>query len=265
MTEKQLADEIFSRYGAVTRARGCFLYTKKGTRLTDLYQAGGRAVLGWEGGSAFTKFKNILNRGITGYFITEYAQQIHKAVSSLLCAEYEVFFYTDYDKAFKAVRAFEPETKDFWKPWNPVSEKSAVVMVPPLSWTETLFLVCVKREVLVKNGAEALSKAVMVPAPLCGAVTRSIYDLMAALQFRQEKDWFLYDTVLTKFFTRKGPYLYPKMAEEKYSDFVKFCLDCGVVVNPDYNSPSLVPFGADKGVFTKLKNSEKGADFYGSV
>ncbi|MBQ3824611.1 MAG: hypothetical protein II811_00585, partial [Spirochaetaceae bacterium] len=84
MNKDILADEIFSRYGAITRARGCFLYTKKTVRLTDMFREGGAAILGWGGGSAFTMLKNTLNRGITGTFRTEFQGQLIRAVSLLL-------------------------------------------------------------------------------------------------------------------------------------------------------------------------------------
>ena len=254
MTERELADEILTRYGPVTRGRGCFLYTKKGIRLTDMYQGNGRAILGWEGGSAYTRFKNILNRGISGFFYTEYSSQIHASVSSLLCSDVDVFFSKDYEKAFKAVRFFEPDTKDFWRPWGQENKTdfSALILLPPFPWTETIYMVCVKREILKTSKDKITPDSVILPSPLVAGITRSVYDLIAALQYRSEKNWFLYDLVLNKYFTRKGPYLYPKISEEKYSDFVKFCLDLGVVINPDFNNPSIVPFGADKGVFTNF-------------
>ena len=40
-----------------------------------------------------------------------------------------------------------------------------------------------------------------------------------------------------------------------YQKFVLHCLDLSLVISPDYNMPSIIPFGADKGVFTKLKNT----------
>lgn len=33
------------------------------------------------------------------------------------------------------------------------------------------------------------------------------------------------------------------------------CLNLGIVISPDYSVPSIVPFGADTGVFTALKNN----------
>ena len=68
MNKNQYYQEIYNRFGCITRARNCFLYTKKGIRLTDLYQENGRAILGWDGKSAFTFIKNTINRGQTGSF-----------------------------------------------------------------------------------------------------------------------------------------------------------------------------------------------------
>ena len=45
------------------------------------------------------------------------------------------------------------------------------------------------------------------------------------------------------------------MNEEMYKKFVVHCLDCSILINPEYNNPSIIPFGADIGVFTKLKNN----------
>ena len=97
--------------------------------------------------------------------------------------------------------------------------------------------------------------AIKLPFALEVAVTRSIYNLIKALQVRQEKDWFIYDPVLTKYWNREGPYLFPKVAQDNYKDFALHCLACGILISPEYNQPSIVPFGADHGVFTKLKNS----------
>ena len=79
--------------------------------------------------------------------------------------------------------------------------------------------------------------------------------IVSEIPLRKETDWFKYDSVLSKYWTRKGPYLFPKMNEEMYKKFVAHCLDCSILINPEYNNPSIIPFGADIGVFTKLKNN----------
>ena len=79
--------------------------------------------------------------------------------------------------------------------------------------------------------------------------------MIKALQERSEKDWFVYDKALTSYWERKGPYLYIKpdvVSKERYRDFICHCLDNSVVINPYYDKASIVPFGADKGVFSSL-------------
>ena len=96
------ASEISKRFGNVKRARGCFLYTEKGVRLTDLFQEGGRAILGWGGNSAFTVLKNVLSRGLTGSFPTVFDLQLKKAVSELLDSRRSVSVFFDREKAVSA-------------------------------------------------------------------------------------------------------------------------------------------------------------------
>ena len=258
MTDLYLYSEIFSRFGTVQRARGCFLYTKKGVRLTDLYQEGGRAVLGW-GGTAFTRFKNVLNRGITGSYITEFEVQTQKAVAKLLNSPRTVLFYPSYASALKAALTVSPNGTAFYKPWNPAesdfSGQDCVIIAPPLPWTQTVYIVAAIPEVaeVALAAGRTVPPSVRIPAPLNAAVARALFDLAAELPRRSEKDWFLYDNLISAYWERKGPYLFPKVQEEQYKSFVLHCLDCALVISPDYNTPSIVPFGADRGVFSKLK------------
>lgn len=288
MTQNDFSKMIFQSYGAVTRARGCFLYTKKGVRLTDLFLENGRAILGWEGGSAFTYFKNILSKGLTGSFFCEDREnpkRIDRAVSDLLKSERKVFFFHTKMEALKTGLLFSPDSTCVYKPWSGeegiYSKSKCVIIQPPLPWTNSLFILAVQIDAKLSDinkslsaeegscdGENSCSKnsginaqlaagliSEKIPFALETAVTRAIYNLIAEIPARQEKDWFIYDTVLTKYWERKGPYLFPKVPEEKYEAFVKHCLKMEIAVNPDYNGFSIVPFGADKGVFTKLKNS----------
>ncbi len=265
MNKSELFCELYKRYGAVTRARGCFLYTKKGSRITDLYQEGGRAILGWEGGSAFTMMKNVISRGQTGSFICEDRPglKLQKAVSELFASDRTIFCFSSQAAAFEAGLTLFPNETSLYRPWNlinqklNISETAGLIFIPPLPWAETIFLLAADTKKIEENPDKLMliRGAVKLPFALETAYTRSVYNLIKALQEREEKNWFLYDTVLTKYWDRQGPYLYPKVSQDTYSQFVLHCLDCGIVISPEYNTPSIVPFGADKGVFTKLKNS----------
>lgn len=257
-----LADEISARYGAVQRARGCFLYTRKGVRLTDLYQEGGRAILGW-GGSCFTVFKNVLSRGLTGSYDTDFTGRIARAAGDLLASGRIVGIYDTQRAALQTALAAGKESTSMWKPWLPDapdwSGVAAVVIEPPLPWTQSLWITAMLPSAQAE-AALAEHPGIKIPAPLAAAAARSMYDMIAALQERKETDWFIYDPVVTKYWTRKGPYLYPKLPRGQYEDFVKHCLDCALVISPVYETPSIVPFGADAGVFRKLKNTPFAAE-----
>lgn len=265
-----LAQELSNRYGMVKRARGSFLYTQKGVRLTDLFLENGRAILGWgsDNSSSLTVFKNVLNRGISGFFNTDFRfvsvknskTPLSKSSGELFESKRISFIFNSKEKALKNAITVSPSSTSVYKPWLEKnidwSTVDSIVFVPPFAWCENYWILSCKEELLTPELLQKLSEeSQKIPAPLEAAFVRSIYDLKKELPLREEKNFFLYDKVLTKYFERKGPYLFPKITEEKYWNFVLHCLDCGIVINPNFNEPSIIPFGADFGVFRKLEKN----------
>lgn len=289
------ADEITSRYGYVKRARGCFLYTEKQVRLTDMFQEAGRAIIGWGGGKARLEFKNALERGVTGSFRTKYSNQLVKAVNQLLPEYPNVRWYNSKESLYKAVSSYfgidfvEPlcespvlaNLSDLqvscwmrankisrWRPWledawfssfetipyvlqESVSvPQTAVVVCPPFPWSVTSFVVAYSSE-----NEERIVPSDFAPPPLLAGLTRAFYDLYAELPLRSEKDWKLYDDILLRYFERRGPYLIPKVPKERYEEFFLHCLNQHIIISPSYNYPSIIPYGADVGVFNLLKKN----------
>ena len=97
-----------------------------------------------------------------------------------------------------------------------------------------------------------------VAPALLAAIARSFYDLAAALFERTESDWSRFDEYLTPFWDRRGPYLVPKMRASRYADFFLSCLDKGILISPEYSTPSIVPFIADAGEFKTLAKAVSG-------
>lgn len=263
-SKKILAERIALKYGTIKRARGCFLYTEKRVRLTDLYQENGRAILGWGARGTFTVLKNVLDRGITGCFLTDfsaknikYKSQLSRAVSTLFASDRTAFVFSSKSDALKAALAISKESTSVFKPWISAdikwNEIGCVIFAPTLPWTDNIFVLAAKSEFVLEDLSFDFESE--LSPPVCAAVTRSVYDLIKALQEREEKNWFIYDKILIKYWTRKGPYLFPKIPEEKYQDFVSHCLTCELVISPDFHEPSIVPFGADLGVFRKLEKN----------
>ena len=261
MTQETLFQELYSRYGAVKRARGPFLYTERGVRIVDMYQENGRAVLGWGGGSAFTHLKNVLSRGLTGSYRTVFSFQLAKALEALLGGKRKVYVFSSKARAMEAALNVSKDNTAFYMPWGAVTDFSkvdAVVVAPPLPWTQDIYILSVldsvQNELILAHIARNFSCAVL-PAVLEAAVCRSVYNLVAELPVRQEKDWFVYDQALTPYWERRGPYLFPRenvLDAGNYDAFVMHCLDCGVLVAPEFRARSIVPYGADRGVFAKL-------------
>ncbi len=252
-----LQSEISKRYGKIKRARGCFLYTESGIRLTDLYLEGGRAILGWGGSQAFSDFKNVLSRGLTGSFNTIYLYRLKKAISDLLNDDFFVDVFLSKEIALKLANTFFPNNFVVWKPWIPYNNlkmKSALILEPPLAWG-TPFCFLLHKSDELKNNSSFLGQTTFVPPALEAAFCRSLYDLKNAILVRKEKDWFVFDKIIKDYWIRKGPYLYPKeniVCESDWKSFVQHCLDCCIVVNPCYSEPSIVPCGAEISVFKKL-------------
>ena len=297
MTEREAAvrrcnDELIKRYGAVVRARGPYLYTQKGVRITDLYLDAGRAVLGrgCSGSNAFRVLKNTLERGETGSFPSAYNTRFQKAVLSLIPGyDYAARFSTE-DSLLRAAALYTSErttvTKQnstgtqrvtvspsaglrvkLWRPWQTETADSAAGNNPyETLGTDTRIaegiLAFYPPLALQEAGLIAVFKAGNKPFPpsdlcsgaLLNAITRSIYDLQREIPKRGEKEWSRFDAVLSPYFERKEAYLIPKILGAQYDEFILHCLDCRLLI-PPYPAPALVPVGVNEGNFSCLKQN----------
>jgi hypothetical protein len=87
---------------------------------------------------------------------------------------------------------------------------------------------------------------------LLAAHARAWADLASALYERTEADWAKFDKYLDRWWDRRGPYLVPKIRRSRYGEFFSACLDKGILVSPDYDVPSIIPYVADPGEFKPL-------------
>ena len=274
-----LKNEIKKRYGNVKRARGIYLYTEKSVRLTDCFLDGGRGILGHGGGKAKTAFKDCFERGANGFYDSGLLPAFEKSVKKLLPAEYtEIRLYSEKTAAMLGGTsvsldgASEKATPVLWRPWLDFAGKiteqptgypkiqvvyntnevfpAVVKILPPFTYA-TDICVYAFSEKSYKNLAE-LPQNDVVPSPLLAAYTRSFYDLLNSFSLFTEKDFKANSKALEPFFTRNQCYLFPKISEEKYKDFVLKCLEAGIVISPDYNEPSIMPWRANPGDIKKI-------------
>lgn len=113
----EYAAEIRARYGNVRRARGCWLYTEKNTRLLDMFLDGGAALLGRRGGKAKLVLKNALDRGLGGALPSGAEKAFASAVRALFGTEGGVSWFRSKARAETACAA-AGFTLHEWFPWG---------------------------------------------------------------------------------------------------------------------------------------------------
>ncbi|HZK19294.1 MAG TPA: hypothetical protein VFC68_01070 [Treponemataceae bacterium] len=256
--------KLVERYGMVKRARGCYLYTQKGVRLVDLWQENGRAILGWGAcnSKAMQVYKNCMARGQTGSFSTDYKKRFEKAILQLVHSHPETGKAIDglkYTKVCVSYTNYAIKDVPMWRPWLGVTNTQcfkkidtapAIIVTIPFSLAYSIHVIACTAE-FYKTKKTELELSALVPGAFFSAAARSIHSLIHELPRRGEVDFKCFDTSLSPYFTRKGPYLLPD-SKIKYKSFILHCLDCGIVINPFQNTPSLIPYGANLGDFRKL-------------
>ncbi len=286
----ELAAEIQKRYGFVRRARGCYLYTEKGVRLTDCYLDGGRALLGWDGGKARTVFKDTLERGANGSYCGGYESHLATAVRHLLPSEYtEIRWYYDSgvratgsvgDLALGATGSVGGKTcavsgssadgtacvRDavLWRPWLDICAESTpkptrypdIKIVHPITDRPAVIKLVPPypwaTSLCIYASCAEIPPSDVVPAPLLAAYARAFYDLKTALGTFGENDFKQFSKQLSPLFDRRACWLFPKIPRDSYDDFAKRCLDAGIVVSPHYDVPSIIPWRANKGDIKRI-------------
>ncbi|MEE0998737.1 MAG: hypothetical protein UIH41_03615 [Treponemataceae bacterium] len=275
-----LKNEIKKRYGNVKRARGIYLYTEKGVRLTDCYLDGGRGILGHGGGKAKTAFKDCFERGANGFYDSGLLPAFEKSVKKLLPAEYtEIRLYSEKTAAMLGETSLSLDGASdktypvLWRPWLDFAGKiteqptgypkievvynvtgafpAIVKIVPPFTYATDISVYAFSKacgEEMLQN----LPENDVVPSPLLAAYTRGFYDLLNSFSLFTEKDFKANSKALEPFFTRNQCYLFPKIPETQYKDFVLKCLEAGIVISPDYNVPSIIPWRANPGDIKKI-------------
>ena len=279
-----LKNEIKKRYGNVKRARGIYLYTEKSVRLTDCFLDGGRGILGHGGGKAKTAFKDCFERGANGFYDSGLIPAFEKSVKKLLPAEYtEIRLYSEKTAAMLGETSFSLDGASkssskkadpvLWRPWLDFAGKiteqptgypkiqvvyntnevfpAVVKILPPFTYATDISVYAFSN-VCSEEMLQNLPENDVVPSPLLAAFTRGFYDLKIALGTFTESDFKANSKVFEPFFTRNQCYLFPKIPETQYKDFVLKCLDAGIVISPDYNVPSIMPWRANPGDIKKI-------------
>lgn len=169
------------------------------------------------------------------------------------------------DSPLSAARTLTGVTR--WRPWldeawysvqdriDPSFLKAArtavdaMVLCTPFPWAAGCHLA-----VFSEKPSPSVPPSDPIPPVLLAGCARAFDDLGKALAARGESDWAVHDAAYQTWWERRGPYLVPKMRRSKYPDFFRRCLDGGILISPDYDIPSIVPWRADAGELKALRS-----------
>ena len=238
----------------VLRARGWRLYTEK-RRLIDLWQYGGRAILGHNPPGLLRAIKNSAERGI-------YAPHPHFA-GDRFCKALAVLFP---DRTF---RIYENETvlnqvidESQIEPvlWRPYLDKETqnTLLAEPVLLPVLPFPFPGAPAVLAINAEKATVLEKLPPSQLLSpvaltAAARCIYDLIASPK-RGIPHFPKVDKAVKKstVWKRQGIYLYYTGPAENYGDLFQRFLDGGFLLPPTVKDPAILPWELSAGEEAKL-------------
>lgn len=110
--------------------------------------------------------------------------------------------------------------------------------------------------VLAKEPAdvERLSSFAGAPATALGlaASARSLFDFLAFAPSFDEARWSLMDAYIGTIFKRSGPWLYPTYPETEHPRIFAACLEAGILISPDWRTPSIAAPEFDRGELAPL-------------
>jgi len=231
----------------VLRARDFYLYLENGKRLTDLWLAGGRAVLGHKPPNILRELKNAAERGL-------FAPLPHPLEKRFLKALAELFpdrSFRLYNDSGSLQCALEQAGFSGQIPlWRPFLGEQSSLFIPILPWQ-------LGPEVLVleQNMEASFPPGEIIPPVLLAPATRACYDLIAKIRNPDRQRYHKVEKTLDEgksLWRRQGIYLITEAAGEEYAALFRKFLEGGFLLPPAPSEPAILPALMSKGEEAKL-------------
>ena len=239
--------DLVSLVPQVLRARGWRLYTKKG-RLVDLWQYGGRAILGHNPPGLLRAFKNCGERGLFAPLPHFAEGRFYKALS-VLFPDRSFRLYDSEASLRCAITGLEEQPLQ-WRPF-PDKEKSGAPVLLPVLPCPFPSAPAVLAYTEAENLWEKLPPPQIFSPTVLSAAARCIYDLLAIPErgnLRLPKtDRALKKSALWK---RQGIYLF--YTDNNYAGLFRHFLDGGFLLPPSPEEPAILPGELSPGEDAKL-------------
>jgi hypothetical protein len=277
---------MIERFPVIRRARDFHLYDERGTRYLDFYQAGGRALLSHRPPGLGRAIKDALSRGLYAAYPSREAGRLEALLSTLFPSHPEVRLYASYARALAAVGGSVADpalgglatTKDgsamgervpqavLYRPFitdgrasdaRPEREYAFLLPILPFPAAFAPQPVCaVDAEALRGLGdADEIS-----PVALAGSLQaahllagprpeKATVDPTASFDERELALW-----------RRRGRYVELLCPQERFEEVFALFLEHGILINPVYPGPSILPGWCSAGEFENFVKVSRMAD-----
>ncbi|NBB91213.1 MAG: hypothetical protein GVY23_08415 [Spirochaetes bacterium] len=273
----------------IRRARDYHLYDTYGRRYLDFYQNGGRAILSHRPKGLAKRLKGAVDQGLWGAYPSVYSRRLEKVLRGLFPAHPEVRLYASAERAVAAAggtvvdpalgagsreeaeasgRAVDGPRAAWWRPSLPAADAELLLPVLPFPASFAPQPVCAVRPGVLPD-SDAVS-----PVPLSGLVQAahliaSAADALAAAANLDAAgpvpDAAVYPITLVDerdltLWHRRGPYLQLRCTGERFPGVFAAFLDVGIIINPVFPGPSILPQWCSRGEFEKFVKVSRMAD-----
>lgn len=258
--------ELINHLPPIKRARGYRLYDYNQRVYLDLYQNGGRAVLGHRAFRLTTVMKDVIAKGIIFDLPSIYTKRFEQA----LCRRFPEFPYVylagSPEGALLLAALYlgrEVSSSDICDPFSRSKGKGDIFrhypFVKDAQAEERASVLMPVIPFVMSNSPAALCfrhappegfpvSELISPVILAGAL-RALHDLK---NYRQA-DWFREELLKGKRgWLQRGIYITANFDEELYAGVFKSFLEQGVLLNPGYPGPSILPAEASPGELKRM-------------
>ncbi len=241
-----------SLFPVIQRARGYYLYDNKGKRLLDLYQDGGKAILGHTPNKLQNVFKSTVAKGLLANYPSVYKRRFEKHLKQLLPNYNVVGYFSDYSHVsqFLGTPVEEPffpkgNKGQFWRPFLEKTEINSDFIIPilPLPGSFAPVVLCVREGIK----REVVPNSIAVSPVVFALLTNTINSLIA------QREPFLKTNPLSEIaFYCNGPYCLTNLDDDKYREFWLSALDVNILLPPTSAEPIIVAPLYSEGEFKKF-------------
>jgi hypothetical protein len=250
----------------IHRARGYRLYDRT-RRYVDFWQENGHAILGHRPGRVRLEIKQQLDRGLLAAYPNRSSYRLLKALSALLPARQSFRWYSSFDRCRLFIEdllgtpfgdrlpdpALGERSNDvmLWRPWLSEKSNSSRVVVPVLPMPGTSWLSFVAVADVLPDEFHPSDPV----SPVCSSsVSAAIFELIAKLKGFDDSGWGYFDSAL---WIRRGPYLSLRCEEPDFRALFRDFLSHGMILAPDWRSPSIIPGSYDPGEVKPIRQLEQ--------